>query len=262
MPVVLTPIERSVAQWLNRVQQYVVWNPRSGRAVGSRKAENGNDGRAAHAAEAAELLVETGGTIQDGSSPACRSFWRLWAREVLADSDLLPSTEEIGALNRATSLPDLAGMIASRAIDLPKTSAEHYAAMFEAACIVLDALEKGVQGDRAVYTARATQIMNDLWAAARIRALTPHAERGLGSLRGAKRGGQERASARRQEGEEYLRAFADFCGTRAGLSLMATARLFLQNNDYQWWDGPDGERTRKIEALLRRRRRSRKKAGR
>ncbi len=82
------PLSISISSWFGRVGRYVERDS-EGRAIRALDDPVEGNPRARCAIEGAKSLCRAGGVSIDGSSPACRTFWRLWARDTLAEEGLV-----------------------------------------------------------------------------------------------------------------------------------------------------------------------------
>lgn len=178
------------------------------------------DPRAIYAMWGAAKLVNARGVFVDGSSPAGRGFWRLWAREVLADAGLLTLNgvdidmvrtlerlanaaidEEIQPADRTSALKFAAAQLEMQAEQLypiPQC-AERSASMFEAACMFIDvAKAEGAHDAEVLYTGQAVTLLGKLLVEDRTERLLPLALRGRKALESVRKAGRAKAKKARQ----------------------------------------------------------------
>jgi hypothetical protein len=225
---------------MERVQRCVLRDPQTGLIVGTCDADE-RDFRARCITAGAKSLRLACGTVVDGSSAACRNFWRLWARYVLWDAglvviqgvDYVVELSGVGYVVRP-AIPDetqglflryLAEMLAARAKQYLPVSAEHWAILLETTLMLLDvATLEGTKDELAQQAARAAAVIGMVVGEDRAQLMLPYAERGRNALQSISDAGKARAEkARRESRANAWRQ--EVAARRAGSAEAAYARI-------------------------------------
>lgn len=207
-----TLVSASVSQWIDRVRSNVEHNPQTG--LPTVRTRQALDQRDPYAVMGAKWFCESGGTFVDGSSPACQTFWRMWARQVLAEAGvsgfegldyevrLLPfSPEDVRGRSPAMArlVRGIGGKLAVHSESYPPGSAQHWAALLESTCMMLDAAVAERTSDETLFSARAATIVGQLLSDVRAQPLLPLAERGAKALQSTRHAARAKAQKARLE---------------------------------------------------------------
>jgi len=204
-------VSASVDKWLDRVRPYSATDPLTGLlTVDSRKEDL--EQHDPYVAAGAKWLDQAGGIYTDGSLPACRTFWRMWARRVLIDaglSSMQRSDFEVGlgplgpegVPDRPAASPpvlrELAGQLEA-CVEGATWCALEYAIFLEATCLRLDAATAERAGDETRLAAFAATIISQLLGDVRFEFVQPLAERGRKALQSTRLAAKVKAEAARR----------------------------------------------------------------